>query len=162
MRPPRRITVTGHRTLKDPAAVSVLLSGLLSEIQRREPDVVATSGMALGADLLFAEEALKLKIPLTCALPHQDQVSRWPPRYVDRWRDCVRQAHRVVRVWEDPAYEARTFVQALFERNRWMLDQLTRRDVLVAVWDGRESGGTWSMVKDARARGLKVLVVDPS
>jgi len=116
------------------------------------------SGMAWGADLMFAEVALELGIPLVAAVPLPGQSDSWPPESRRRWERCIARAQEVVEVWRLPAYAAKTPVARLMKRNTWMLDN---SDTLVVVWDGRRTGGTWRTLEEARARGRRALVIDP-
>ena len=50
----------------------------------------------------------------------------------------------------------------LLTRNTAMLDSAGGKALLIAVWDGRERGGTWDTVKKARARGMEVVVLSPA
>ena len=62
-------------------------------------------------------------------------------------------------VWKDPLYLRATVNARLHARNLWLIDH---SDLIIAVWDGRETGGTWAAVKEALRRHRKVLVVNPT
>lgn len=156
-----RVMVTGHRDVRGDRAIAVreslrqVLTGLRA---RREALVVALSGMAIGADIEFAEVALDLGIPLVAALPLEGQDSVWPEHARRRYRDVLGRAACVVEVWKDPLYLRATVNARLHARNLWLLDY---SDLVIAVWDGRETGGTWAAVKEALKRGRKIMVVNP-
>lgn len=157
--------VTGHRSIRGERAdlVRGVITKVLAGLQRRHPEgLVAISGMAVGADIEFAEAALYLGIPLVAALPTENQSSPWPPDAVARYQRALLRASCVVSVWREPGYAATSIGSQMFARDRWMVDHTDRPgDILLACWDGRESGGTFATLKEARKRGRRILILDP-
>ena len=87
-------------------------------------------------------------------LPQPPGTSRWADRTLRRF---LRRAVRVRKVRVPGAPE-----QAYAAASREMLD---RSEILIAVWDGVESGGpggTADTVARARAEGKEVMVVWPA
>lgn len=39
------------------------------------------------------------------------------------------------------------------KRNRYMVD---KSDLVIAVWNGKESGGTWNTIQYAKSKGKKI------
>jgi len=63
------IGISGHRKLANPNRVRQKVQKFLKVQTFLHPKIIAISGMAEGADTIFAEEALKLEIPLRIILP---------------------------------------------------------------------------------------------
>lgn len=95
------------------------------------------TGMALGADTLWALVGLKLKqqgysVTLEAAIPCAEHYSRWKKEDQDRWHDIVKKADKVTYVSNKP-YKG----YLMQKRNEYMVDQC---DALISVWDGTEGG----------------------
>ena len=90
-----KIMVTGHRPERLNGRELEVTEWLNSQIRELQP-TIAISGMAAGADQIYAELALKQRIPLAAA------------------------------------------------------------DIVLAVWDGKEWGGTWNTIKYARDKGREI------
>lgn len=149
------VSVTGHRSLTDSQT-----SWLRAELDRVLAKLAAAgttdaaSGMAIGADLLFAKAALDAGLRLHAHIPFPEQASVWPPVLQDEYRRLL--ARCETRTVYGPSFAARWF----FARNDGLLD-FAAGGVLVAVWDGRRTGGTFDTVRKAAERGLPVVHVDP-
>lgn len=168
----QRVMVTGHRPNKlggwrtpNPVEqwVRATLDTVLLRLAARKP-VLAISGMALGADQMFAEAALNLGIPFLAAVPFQGQESVWPPHSQERYLSLMERASEIVYVDQQEGYlcpplatPEKVAVRKLNNRNTWMVDH---SDVAVAVWDG-SSGGTGNCVRYLFEQQRKVLVIDP-
>ena len=84
--PMQGIMVTGHRPDKlggygpseTQAAVRTWLWERVKLHALYNEDPFAISGMALGVDQWFAEEALDLGVPVHAYVPFEGQESRWP------------------------------------------------------------------------------------
>jgi uncharacterized phage-like protein YoqJ len=159
--------VTGHRPRKiggyktpNPTErwVRAHLHAVLARMKARHTDLVAISGMALGVDLIFVEEAIRLGIPFVAAVPFEGQDSRWPSPSQRRYRELLAQASQVIRVDEEEGYRADTLKGQFLLRNKWMIDH---SDSTVAVWDGSR-GGTGHAVKASWDQGRSVLCIDPA
>lgn len=157
--------VTGHRDIRGDSVgpVRKALSTVLTSLRDRHPDgLVGVSGMAVGADAEFVEACIYVGIPFVAAVPVKDQDSMWPYHAQERYANQLSRASLVVNVWEDPRYQETSYGAKMHARNRWMLDHVACGDgIVLAVWDGRRTGGTWSAVSTALMRGRKVLVLDP-
>ena len=106
------IALTGHRPDKlygynyySPGNLAIanrLREHLLSYLNKGMK-IHAISGMALGADTIFALVALKLKkqgysITLESAIPCANHPSRWPKKSQDQWHSIVEQADKATYV----------------------------------------------------------------
>ncbi|HEY3691144.1 MAG TPA: NADAR family protein [Pseudonocardiaceae bacterium] len=134
-----RVALTGHRPQSFPPGAEPWVADELLRIAAKLTAVhgmeVAISGAAAGSDLLWAEAAHGLDIPVWLYQPYSGHDGRWD----QDWRDRLAAAR---------AFAARvdtlgtTFsVQVLHARNDWMIRDC---DAIVAVVDPeRRSGGTW-------------------
>ncbi|MGW6332443.1 hypothetical protein [Nocardia rhamnosiphila] len=149
-----RIAVTGHMNITAETAVLVR-----EEIARRlaeVPDLVGVSCIARGADSVFAQAVLEAGGRLEVVLPSRNyREAKVKPGHVPVFDELVARASEVhVMDFEETGREA-------YEAANEAL--LGSADRLIAVWDGEggEAGGTGSVVKLARERGLAVDVVWP-
>lgn len=116
------------------------------------------SGMAQGVDQWAAQEVLDLKscdasVRLIAAVPFEGQDALWPAPARKAYADLVEKADEVHLVAPGPYAPWKMMV-----RNEWMVD---RSRVVLAVWDGRDHGGTASCVSYAMRKGARVLRLDP-
>lgn len=143
---------TGHRPDKlggYSQAVNDALFDLAQKWLENNPQVKGViSGMAQGWDMELAEAALTLGIPLTCAVPFEGQELVWPEAVQIRYRRILEQATNVTYVGT-PGFSSKK----MNTRNAWMVD---RADLVLALYDGGESGGTANCVRYARAKEVRV------
>ncbi len=149
-----RVAVTGHMNITEETAVLVR-----EEITRRLADVsdlVGVSCIARGADSVFARAVLEMGGELEVVLPSRNyREAKVKPDHVSVFDELVARASEVrVMDFEEAGREA-------YEAANEAL--LGSADRLVAVWDGEggEAGGTGSVVRLARERGVPVDVVWP-
>ncbi|MGV9924503.1 hypothetical protein [Nocardia rhamnosiphila] len=146
--------MTGHMNITEETAVLVR-----EELTRRLADVsdlVGVSCIARGADSVFARAVLELGGGLEVVLPSRNyREAKVKPDHAPAFDELVARASEVrVMDFEEAGREA-------YEAANEAL--LGSADRLVAVWDGEggEAGGTGSVVKLARERGVPVDVVWP-
>lgn len=150
-----RIGITGHRSIPE-TALSEIVHRLATELKASADE--ALSCLADGADQLFAELALEVRIPVTAVLPADDYEEHLGgPEAVGRYRRLLSASARTVRmpfrICTSEAYEA---------AGRWIVDNV---DHLIAVWDGcpsRGRGGTAQIVAYARDANVSVTVIWPT
>ncbi len=114
------------------------------------------SGMALGADLYFAEAVLDLAarrpdVQLEGAVPCRSQADRWPEPQRRRWRSLLNRCHIETLVQE--CYDR----QCMYRRDRYMVD---RSSAILALFDGSQ-GGTQYTLNYAASRHLSIILLDP-
>lgn len=167
-----KIGITGHRHLEDPAKVTADIASVLSGIIREKDSrfFEAYSGIAYGADTIFAEEILKRNIALHAVIPfskkefRKDFEKAGPGATADFDRLST---HNPVIITEAvPANEAERKTQ-YFEAGKKIVDTC---DILVAVWDGKGArkkdakksnrGGTADVVRYARERGKTIIHIE--
>ena len=152
------VAATGHRPEKladraicyEPIVLERLTHLAIAAFQKMQPAQVI-SGMALGWDSGVALAAIALNIPLVAAVPFKGQESAWRQGDRDRYFEILDNAIEVVYVC-DPGYAA----WKMQKRNELMCD---RSDVVLALWDGGEKGGTKNCVDYARSKNKRVINV---
>lgn len=115
------------------------------------------SGMALGVDQWAAQIVIELKkkypnIKLVCAIPCQNHSSRWSKEQVFTYNNILKKADYVHMVSDEPYAPYLMIV-----RDKWMVDHAK---YTFAVWNGKESGGTWKTIQYARDRQRSIVRLD--
>lgn len=116
------------------------------------------TGMALGVDLWGAEIVLALKeenpdLQLIAALPCETQANRWSAEQRERYFNILAEC-------DDTVYISYPYTKGcMMQRNRWLVEHC---NVLLAVYDGSERGGTAYTVQYAYDKGKRVIRIDPS
>lgn len=105
----------------------------LQFIGDRAPEKII-SGMAQGWDTAVALSAIRLGIPLVCAIPFEGFQSRWPTQAQGRFKTILDSASQVHVVCE-----GKYAPWKMQKRNEWMVDN---SDEILALWDGVSEGGT--------------------
>lgn len=150
---------TGHRADSLPwgynersEACKRLKAELLCAIRSAYSDGkrVFLSGMASGADIYAAEAVLQLRetlpeIKLTCVFPCPSRDSR--SAVIASAADSV--------IVLSSAYSA----GCMQRRNRFLVENAS---MLIAVYDGRRTGGTFQTVGMAARRGLRTIILNPT
>ena len=115
------------------------------------------SGMAEGVDTWAAEIVLALRknnpaLKLHCILPCREQADKWSDSARERYKDILEQADSIV-------YVNRVHKKnCMLARNRFLVDHV---DLLVAVFNGKQRGGTAATVRYARKQGKGMLTLNP-
>lgn len=150
------VAVTGHRPQHLDAGQQTFaateLRRLAFKLRDEHDTTVAVSGMALGADMWWAQAALDAGLRLWAYIPDEHQSDRWSDTDRAAWKELRSRAEREEALGE--SYD----VRHLHERNSRMIADC---DVLIAVRDPRKtSGGTVSTMRKAETAGLPIIVVD--
>lgn len=156
-RAPLRIAVTGHQRLGDAATeafVQESFGAQLARLRDAHPHgIVALSGLAAGADTIFAEVALRGGLPVEACLAAPDIAENFAPGPErERFLTLCGMSRRVHRL----PYAGRSNA-AYMALGRWLVDSC---DVLIAAWNGLPAageGGTADVVAYARAAGRPVI-----
>ena len=129
-----RIAITGHRPGR--------IAGRENEIQewiRRQlisnNCTEALSGMATGTDQIFAKIVEDMGIPLICCYPYKRN-----------------KFHPVEDDINAKAYDVRFISDEYSRQSYWIRDKymVDNCDILLAVFDGKQEGGTWITVDYAK------------
>ena len=143
--------VTGHRVLSSDFSKEELRAALRALAAAGVRTFLC--GMALGFDLLCAEEVLLLReelpVRLVACIPCADQAARYPKSARERYE-------RILDRCDERAVLHECYCDGcMFERNRYMVD---RADLLLAYYTGRR-GGTKYTVGYAERRGIPVYLI---
>lgn len=149
----KKLTVTGHRPDQlggyNHDTHLALLETARQSLVKLDPELVIT-GMALGWDQAIAEAAIELNIPFIAAVPFIGQEQAWKAIKVrERYREILKHAQEVKIVSEGGYHPYKMIV-----RNNWMVDQLGSDDGILALWNGRQEGGTYACIQYARSQGF--------
>lgn len=107
------------------------------------------SGLARGFDMWLAWAAIGADVPLVGACPYPTQARQWDEDDQQEWKAIVDAASEIHMV--SPTFWEKNSDNALYARNRWMVDRGTH---LTSFWQGTR-GGT------AHANDYTVLVGKP-
>lgn len=113
-------------------------------------------GMALGSDLYFCEQALRLReekypdLRVEAAVPFPGQAERWSAEHRARYRALLERCDWETLVQKE--YDA----GCMMRRNRYMVD---RSGLVLAVFDG-SPGGTRNTLLYAAKRHVKVQILE--
>lgn len=171
------IALTGHRpnklfgyNLNHPSYQRMMtyLEGIIESALAQCQRVTIRTGMALGADTVWALAALKVKerlgaeshrLTLVAHIPFETQPNAWISQVdKDRWAWIRSQCDEEFITYRGRIATHKEAGQWLNQRNRDMIGPATH---VVAIWDGSR-GGTGNAVADARAVKKKLIVVDPA
>lgn len=147
------VGLTGHRFLSASQALVTRseLERLTQKLQKDHETVTAISGMALGADTIWAETALSTGLELWAYVPFPDQADRWAERDRDHWTELRGRASR------ETVLEGHYDPRSLHARN----DAIVRdSDLVIAVYDRHRPGGTHSTMRKAIVAAKPLIVVD--
>lgn len=161
---------------KEQEARNAIFNAVKHELERIEGPVVGISGGASGGDIIFHEVCEELKIPaeLYLALPREkfltESVQFAGPDWVNRFDRLFQKlpVHILAEKKDLPNWLQKKKDYSIWERNNlWMLyNALVNGGIkmsLIALWNGQGgdgSGGTEHMVKEAKERGAKTIIID--
>lgn len=145
--------VTGHRDI--PASrLAYVEQQLRREVLLAIEDgyTYFISGFADGVDLMFAaividERKCHPELSLEAAIP-----------YAGRLKTRNKKFHELLRACDGIRVECQTYVPSCFmQRNRYMAGQAQR---VIAVYDGRDHGGTLFTMRSAHILGKEVRLIE--
>jgi uncharacterized phage-like protein YoqJ len=117
------------------------------------------SGMSEGADIDFAYTVLflrdieELSIKLESVFPYPYKSRKIITEYSQDVETILVGCNYKTVISE------RYFKGCMQKRNRYMVD---KSDLVLAIWNGKEEGGTWNTIKYARAKNkpIKYIMLD--
>src|SRR6185436_12934330 len=162
-----RVDAAGRKTPRfPPSKVDAVREELEREIDaiiaERGRDLLGIAGGAAGGDVLFHEALVRRGIPTIVLLalpPEKFAEASVNPGWEDRYYALLEQCpYEVLQNEEDDSLWVRN--------NQWILSRGLEQGVdnitLLALWDGKTGdgpGGTEDMVEQARARGVRVVML---
>lgn len=152
---PQHVTGWGFNNPEANIALCHALCAILELYESKYDDLIGITGMALGADQIFAEACIECNVPFIGYIPGsiEQQKSRWYDSSKRAYDKLIAQSHDLVFI------TAPTYFQTLMDRNSAMVDAC---DAAIAVWTGKKSGGTWDTVQKLQKTDKLVTVIDPS
>jgi hypothetical protein len=152
------VMVTGHRPQHlDPDVRPWVRSELdrLAEKLRGECGAdVGVSGMAIGADLWWADSVVRAGLRLWAHVPFPQQPDKWGSEDRAEWERLCRVARKL------KTYGGRYDVRTLHARNDGMIEVSS---AAIAVWlPSKVTGGTASAVQKLDKAGVPVIHVNPA
>jgi len=165
------IALTGHRpsvlgwgydlNTSNWLKLKVILRTLLYDTLKTYPHLTIHVGGALGADTVWADVAYELRdqyqkpIRVHIHIPGEWQASKWTLESIGTWQKHRDLADEVtVYCPIDQPYNGKW----LHARNRSMIKQA---DIIVALWNGQNVGGTASALNDARVLNKPIFNINP-
>lgn len=146
------VAITGHRPEKVGQYEGIVRQALRVAYEDLGAYRVI-QGMASGVDLWAASEAFHAGVPFLAVRPWAGHA----PRKLDKLAYTMALKHADEVVVVNPA-EDYPGPWVYHDRNHWMVD---RANVLVAVWDGSEKGGTYECLTYARKMKVPVYRINP-
>ena len=143
--------VTGHRVI--PAEKNAIIQSRLREevmeaISRGFTHFI--SGFAPGVDLMFSEIVVELKtsspITLEAAIPCPDRIKT----HEETFQRLIKCCDEVI------VHSDHYFRGCHMLRNRYMVD---RSAMVIAVWDGRNRGGTAATIRYAIRKNVDIRII---
>lgn len=111
------------------------LKDIVERALKKYTHIELHSGLALGADTLWANLILELQaiygedaISFVADIPSQNQADTWTSKDFEKWNDFLKKANTVNNYYK----EGMTYTDALIARDNGIIDQC---DLLVAVYD---------------------------
>ena len=138
---------TGHRDFNESIPINSLIA--MACLQGVNHFYV---GMALGTDLLAAKLLGDLQLNWTAVIPFEGHTKRWKTSQRNAYEQIIKTAQSQVVIASKFSYGA------YHQRNDYMMKQA---QLCLAVYDGRETGGTATVIKRAIKRSFSVIVFNP-
>ncbi len=135
-----KICITGHRDLVNMKSVKTDIINSLKYFKQIDNNLIAISAVAAGADILFADAALSLQIPLQVILPFDlDEYKKdfSGPDLHSLERILHQTTYKIVQEGDIKNPETRN--KAYLETGQMMVED---SDIVLAVWDGKQAAGT--------------------
>lgn len=130
-----KVMVTGHRPERITGREQEIKEWLTKKVEELKPSD-CISGMAQGADQIYAEVAYEKGIPLICAWPYERKLHPVEQKY----HDYAEVNHVAFHKFQPSCYVT---------RDKWMVDNC---DIVLAVWDGNPVGGTYDTIEYAKQK----------
>lgn len=124
----------------------------------KENVMVFINGGCIGIDLWAAQIVLKLKsaysdIRLWTYVPCKEQSKLWTKRDKELYNNILEKSDFVVNCSTEDYHPG-----LMQERNVRMLND---SQYLIAVWSGKEKGGTYNCITAAKKKDIKITTVEP-
>lgn len=138
---------TGHRDFNESIPINSLIA--MACLQGVKHFYV---GMALGTDLLAAQMLSNHQLNWTAVIPFEGHSKRWKNAQINAYQEIIQTAKSQVIIASKFSYGA------YHQRNDYMMKHA---QLCLAIYDGREKGGTATVIKKAIKRGILVIAFNP-
>jgi uncharacterized phage-like protein YoqJ len=140
-------------------AVAARLVDIIEAKATLNEDLVVVSGLRLGAEMLAAEAALDVGVPLVAVLPYPKPETVWPAEAQARFRALVEHAIEVIELQRRVPANRQQAGAALARRDAWLARHTAEA---VVVWD-RQDPALGRLVRSLgdHLGETEVWVVDP-
>lgn len=127
------------------------------------------SGGALGVDQMSFYICNELKqtydkVKTTLAIPFKEQASKWNNSAdLERYSNQLKGADKVIYVDTVKGYKVKKVPDTIYhpdkltKRDEYVVDNV---DIMIAVWNGEQDGGTYKTMKYAKEQGLDIILID--
>lgn len=139
-----KITITGHRPQRLMGKEQDIKAWMTGTFQELNPELVIT-GMAQGVDQIAAWICYDEHIPYYCYFPYK--------RVLHPEQEFLLE-NSAGRTWMKEKYNG---PQDFIERDKRMVEM---GDMVLAVWDGKEYGGTWETMEYARKLQKDIIILN--
>lgn len=139
-----KVAITGHRAEKLQTMNQQFVKTQLAHAFHDLDASLVIQGMCDGADLIAAKIAYDERIPYWAVRPWEGHTA--PAGWRDWYLNARVYAEKVITLVDSKTYPG---PWVMHNRNHWMVDNC---DVLVGVWNGDTTGGTYQTVKYAKGK----------
>jgi hypothetical protein len=149
-----QIGITGHQH-RPGISWPWVTSALKTEIEMLQDVTKALSSLAVGADQVFAELALRKQIPVLAVIPTPNYSVFFKEDDLRRYKKLLQQCETIE--LDTPGDDEHRF----YEAGKFIV---RNSDLLFAVWDGENSqgvGGTGDIVRYAKENNRAVVHINP-
>ena len=139
-----KVAITGHKPERIKGKETEIrrwLNQQIGELAANNGTLDCYSGMSKGVDQIFGFAALAGDHRLHCVYAYRGNENAVNKHLEKQSKSII----YVSNEYYDRVYQL---------RDKYMVDNC---DVLLAVWDGIEQGGTWQTIKYAREQGKEII-----
>jgi uncharacterized phage-like protein YoqJ len=108
---------------------------ILAAKRELHADLIAVTGLQLGAEQIGAEAAAEAGVPYVAVLPYPQPDSQWPDAARRRFKELLSGAEAAVQLERTVPANRQRAGASLARRDGWLASQV---DEAVVVWDGKE------------------------
>lgn len=135
------VMTTGHRPQRLQGKEKEISEWYAATLASLQPEV-CISGMAMGADQIFAIAVMDTDADLWCYFPYKRKHYHPQEEFI--------LDHAVSRKYFFESYDKRSY----YVRDKAMVDD---SDVVLAVYDGIPAGGTYATIEYAKSKGKQII-----
>lgn len=166
-----RIALTGHRPpklagydYKNKFYINLYkkLNHIIEKALEEYSKLELHSGMALGADTIWAKSIIDMKkkypdrIIFIADVPSMEQYKLWFPESKELWEKLIAYADEI-RTYDDKNI-GKSYAYILNARNWGMIEPC---EILIAIYNGDKTGGTANAVKYGKSKNKKIIYIPP-